>query len=348
LIAAVAAPPRSEYSPATIDILVAASLYSLLVGNDDVAVELFSRIDSAHVPDERADRLARFAWMADTHHRYQQWVRRGAGLVAGGENLDVTERRTIGIVEASPQLVVFRDRGVNRRYPCELLPTDVGLALAQRAGANPDQLRSLRAAELVVDEARLAFRGKAIDLDQLLGEVGKLRTGGSESGDLDLVDEFCRLDLDALARSAPRPTLWTEVEDDGSDWLAPLDDVPLANRAFAALASAVDATEPGAQATLYHFAIDQLFSGGDEAVGLAISVPTGQFADPSGRSSLLAKIKLDRTNEPQARAIVRVLLDRIQNAQADGRMTLVRICRQVISKFELESYQTLLDQITAN
>ncbi len=345
LPSAVDPPARPALSPATVELLLSAALYSLAIGNFDESIEIFSRVDTAQLSPELADRADRLAFVADAHQRFEEHVQRVCNTIAGGETLEMPGNRSIGIVEASGELVVFRAAGTNRRYPPKLLPTEIGLAFAKRAGVNPSELVTMEATESVLQEVRRTIRGRPGDYEQLLAAFSKWQTDSNAQADLGLLEEFVRLDLKPLLIPRQDKSFWAQTSSEPQTWLDPLPPLGDADYPFQALAQSLDQSDPSGRSILYRQAVSEWFSRQQEAVGLAIAATMGQLGDSAGRAPLLTQINLDRISRERAIRLIHILLDRIAHEDDDGRRTLIRICQQIVDKFGLENYGYILSQI---
>ncbi len=120
-------PPRQLAIPDSAVDFYSRSIVASLAANDiDAAVDLYSRLDSDAISDQRIDLFLRLGLVANAYTLYRNWLRECSGRIPGGTSLEIgAERMTIGVVEASQDFMIVRDRGVNYRYPLELVPGSV-------------------------------------------------------------------------------------------------------------------------------------------------------------------------------------------------------------------------------
>ena len=132
-LAAVDAVNISPMPDAAVD-FYARSIIALLAVNDiEMAVEFYSRLDSDAISDQRLDMFLRLGSMANSYTMYREWLRDCAGKIPGGTSLEVGEEKLpIGIVEASREFIIFRDRGTNFRYPLEVVPNAVSWSIIEQ------------------------------------------------------------------------------------------------------------------------------------------------------------------------------------------------------------------------
>ncbi len=127
-------PPRQPAIPDSAVDFYERSIVAALAANDiDAAVDLYSRLDSEAISDQRMDLFLRLATIANSYTLYRERLLDSAERIPGGTSLEIgTEKLTIGIVEASREFMILRDRGVNYRYPLELVPSSICWAVIEQ------------------------------------------------------------------------------------------------------------------------------------------------------------------------------------------------------------------------
>ena len=337
--------PRVAWSDEMIDTLLSAALYSMAVGNDEVAIELCSWLDP-HVSDPAmADRIERFMYIADAHHYLSNLVRHAADIVSGGENLQLEDDRMVGIVEASPDLVVYKALGKNRRFPYELLPAEVQLALVRRVGAQPLEMVKLSAVEFVLHEVHRLQMGATAELDSLQMRSAEQRREHPQLDDLLLIDEFVRLDLPALIRTRETPVSSPDDQLNSSQWLEPFANVAANEKPYRVLAAAVVESDPQGQALMAGYALDLHYAAGDCRLGIAVGYAIGLNAANNLVVERLGNLDITRLTPVQAKQLLRDLLARMAGSTQSPTDGLRQVCVEIIAQFELRNYQHVLDQL---
>ncbi len=343
--------PIGTMSDAAVDFYLSSTLSSLVKGNNENAIELFSRLEPTGIDEAVRDRFEQVAQIADIHFRYSQLVRMAAEQVIGGENIQIGSDQTIGIVEANPDLVVYRVEGENIRLPYELLPATVGLALAKRAGATDADVGLFAAVEIVLEA--FGQPGNLRDpasLQSLELRVKNLPHADANPAKFESLIRFIQTSLIPLANRQPIPADPNSAEVDRALASAAkdFDSVAEADRAIVAIEAGFSQTDAVRQIACFRYAKQRALENGDVALGLAV---VDALAEESARSGslLAASVQLGgatRLTDVDARSIVRTILFQLRHSGVAGSTDLAQTCSDLITRFKLEGYRSLLQKLS--
>jgi hypothetical protein len=342
--------PFDSMATAVVDFYLSATLSSLAAANIDDAAEFFSRLEPMGISESRRARFEQVAAIADIHTRFLQAVRQAAQTVAGGENIDLDESRTIGIVESDPDLVVFRAEGVNVRLPYEQLPLEVALGLARRMGASQSDLRLFAATSRVLAAfSEIAQQPSPARLNEVKSELQRGQSTANSPPELSMLVAFVDSSLLPLARPPPAEG---EVNESAVDAAADSIAVELAaiaddQKPFWAIEAGLSQSDPTERAACLAYAQRRAIESANVVALMAIAEQ--RMRDRSGSSGnvidWLSAVPLKRWSPSTARSVLRALVHRLQFAEESDKPTLLKACDEIAEQFSLDNYRPLLQRL---
>ncbi|MEO8495469.1 MAG: hypothetical protein ABI614_10385 [Planctomycetota bacterium] len=130
--------------------------------NFPVADREIAKASALAKSDEHKAKVVRLQLLRDYVGRYRAAISETLGRFRGGDQIDLGDGKTFGIVEVTPDLLVIRVSGQNRRYPMNELPLGLASLLAEM---------SLDKASLDTTAMKAAF----VSINPKLGDADRVK-----------------------------------------------------------------------------------------------------------------------------------------------------------------------------